>query len=135
VRYVDRLRGCTVTADEVPSLIDEVPVLALVAACAQGVTRFEGVSELRVKESDRLAAVANGLSELGVHVRSGTDWLEVAGPSALCGARLDSLGDHRLAMTWALAGMVASGPVVIEHFDAVDVSYPGFSDDISSLVE
>lgn len=133
VVYAPELHGCTVAAAEVPSLVDEVPVLALVAATARGTTRFEGVGELRVKESDRLTAVTEGLAALGVTARSGPDWLEVEGPARLTAAHLDSLGDHRLAMTWALAGMVANGPVDIERFDAVEVSYPGFSAAVESL--
>ncbi len=134
VSYSPDLRGCAVAASEVPSMVDEVPVLALVAATAHGTTRFEGVGELRVKESDRLDAVCLGLKALGVRARSGPDWLEVDGPSDLTAAQLDSLGDHRLAMTWALAGMVACGPVEIARFDAVEVSYPGFSADVESLL-
>ena len=66
-------------------------------------------------------------------MRTGPDWLEVDGPSPLHGAALDSLGDHRLAMTWAIAGLVADGPVTIERFEAVDVSYPGFGRDLADL--
>lgn len=132
-RFTPGLVATTVTAGEVPSLVDEVPVLALLAATAEGTTRFEGVGELRVKESDRLAAVADGLAALGVTARSGADWLEVDGPAHLAGTTLDSLGDHRLAMTWALAGLAARGPVSVERFDAVDVSYPGFATDLDAL--
>jgi 3-phosphoshikimate 1-carboxyvinyltransferase len=127
------LAATVVSAEEVPSLVDEVPVLALAATQARGVTRFEGVGELRVKESDRLAAVARGLDALGCRVRSGEDWLEVEGPCELGGARLDSLGDHRLAMCWALAGLAAVSPVTVERFEAVDVSYPRFADDLVLL--
>jgi len=133
VAYSDALRATTVEPREVPALVDEVPILALAASAAVGTTRFEGVSELRVKESDRLSAVAGGLGALGVEVRTGPDWLEVDGPARLHGAALDSLGDHRLAMTWAVAGLVADGPVTIERFEAVDVSYPGFTRDLSDL--
>lgn len=131
--YSPDLHATVVTADEVPSLVDEVPVLALVAARAHGTTRFEGVAELRVKESDRLEAIAAGLTQLGVTTRSGEDWLEVDGPASLGAASLDSRGDHRLAMTWALAGLVADGPVDVDRFEAVDVSYPGFASDLDSL--
>jgi len=133
VAYSGALRATTVEPREVPSLVDEVPVLALAASAAVGTTRFEGVSELRVKESDRLSAVAEGLGALGVEVRTGPDWLEVDGPSQLHGTELDSLGDHRLAMTWAVAGLSADGPVTIARFEAVDVSYPGFTQDLSDL--
>jgi 3-phosphoshikimate 1-carboxyvinyltransferase len=127
------LEGVLVDAREVPSLVDEVPVLAVVAAHARGTTRFEGVGELRVKESDRLEAVRAGLSAMGVTVRCGEDWLEVEGPARLSAASLTSLGDHRLAMAWAIAGLVADGPVSIEGWEAVAVSYPRFADDLAAL--
>jgi 3-phosphoshikimate 1-carboxyvinyltransferase len=129
------LQATTVTASEVPSLVDEVPVLAVVACAAHGTTRFDGVSELRVKESDRLAAIAEGLTALGAVVRTGDDWLEVDGPARLHGGVLDSRGDHRLAMAWAVASLAAAGPVTIEDWDAVDVSYPRFAADLASLAE
>jgi len=131
--YTADLVATTVTAEEVPALVDEVPVLALVASRARGTTRFEGVSELRVKESDRLAAIADGLGALGVIVRTGADWLEVDGPAALRGATLPSLGDHRLAMTWALAGLAAEAAVAVERYEAVGVSYPRFAEDLERL--
>lgn len=133
--HTKQLRATLVTEGEVPSLVDEVPVLALVAALAQGTTRFEGVGELRVKESDRLAAVADGLTALGVTVRTGGDWLEVDGPSELGAQTLDSLHDHRLAMVWALAGLVGVGRVKVSDYEAVDVSYPRFADDLAALAD
>jgi 3-phosphoshikimate 1-carboxyvinyltransferase len=133
VRYAEGLHGTTVRAEEVPSLVDEVPLLAVVACSASGVTRFEGVSELRVKESDRLSAIANGLTSLGATVRTGDDWLEVEGPTQLHGASLSSLGDHRLAMAWAVAALTADAPVEIALWEAVDVSYPSFERDLASL--
>lgn len=133
VRGGRELTGVVVPAAEAPSLIDEVPLLAVVATTARGITRFEGIGELRVKESDRLAAIATGLTQLGATVRSGDDWLEVDGPAVLHAATLDSLGDHRLAMAWAVAGLVATGPVTIEDWGAIDVSYPAFADDLGRL--
>jgi 3-phosphoshikimate 1-carboxyvinyltransferase len=127
------LRATNVEATEVPSLIDEIPLLAVVASQARGTTRFSGVAELRVKESDRLTAVADGLAALGATVRSGDDWLEVDGPALLHGARLSSLGDHRLAMSWAVAALVADAPVYIDDWEAVAVSYPHFAQDLASL--
>ncbi len=129
------LTATTVLAKEAPSLIDEVPVLAVVACTAQGTTRFEGIGELRVKESDRLAEIAVGLGRLGVVVRTGDDWLEVDGPARLRGGTLDSKGDHRLAMAWAVASLIAAGPVTVEGWDAVDVSYPRFAEDLASLAQ
>lgn len=132
-RFTSGLRPAVVSADEVPSLVDEVPILALVAAHAHGTSRFEGIAELRVKESDRLQAIEEGLTAFGARVTAGEDWLEVTGPSALAGARLSARHDHRLAMTWYVAGLVASGSTSIEGFDVVAVSYPGFGDDMGAL--
>jgi 3-phosphoshikimate 1-carboxyvinyltransferase len=131
--HTPQLASTTVTAEEIPSLVDEIPILALAAACAQGETRFEGVGELRVKESDRLAAILEGLGALGVTARADGDTLVVSGGARLHGAALDSLGDHRLAMTWAVAGLLAESPVTIERFEAVDVSYPRFAEDVATL--
>jgi 3-phosphoshikimate 1-carboxyvinyltransferase len=128
------LTGVTIPADVVPSLIDEVPLLAVVAAAAHGTTRFEGVAELRVKESDRLAAIVDGLTALGATARAGDDWLEVDGPAVLHSTTVDSLGDHRLAMAWAVAGLVAQGPVTIDGWDAIGVSYPDLERDLEGLL-
>ncbi len=136
VRALGRpLEGVQVTKQEVPTLVDEIPILAVAAACATGVSRFEGVGELRIKESDRLAAIVDGLTRLGVTVRDGEDWFEVQGTGGgpLTATELDSLGDHRLAMAWAVAGLVADGPVAIDCFEAVSVSYPTFADDLAAL--
>lgn len=133
VSHTDQLVATQVAPEEVPSLVDEVPALALVASQAHGTTRFEGVGELRVKESDRLQAIAQGLTTLGCTVRAEDERLEVDGPIRLGGGRLDSLGDHRLAMTWALAGLAASEPVRVARYDAVDVSYPRFAEDLVRL--
>lgn len=127
------LSATTVTAEEIPSLIDEVPILALLATQVPGETRFEGVGELRVKESDRLTAIIDGLTALGADIHADGDTLTVRGATPLHGATLDSQGDHRLAMTWAVAGLIASGPVEIERFESVAVSYPGFAADLSAL--
>lgn len=134
VAHGSTLSATTVTAEEIPSLVDEVPILALAATQAKGTTRFEGISELRVKESDRLEAVRSGLTALGAHAEAGEDWLEVTGPAALTAVELESLDDHRLAMTWAVAGLLADGETVVKGFDAVDVSYPRFREDVEALL-
>lgn len=134
VRYSPGLRATVVTPAEIPSLVDEVPVLALLASGASGETRFEGVGELRVKESDRLAAIVDGLGALGGGARAEEDTLLVTGPAQLDGGvTLDSLGDHRLAMVWTIAGLVAREPVTVTRFEAIDVSYPRFLDDVRLL--
>ena len=132
VSFTPTLKATVVEPWEVPSLVDEVPILALAAACADGVTRFEGVGELRVKESDRLSAIVDGLRALGVDATAEGDVLAVTG-GALQGSQLDALGDHRLAMTWAVAGLVAQGTVSVAGFEVVDVSYPAFARDLAAL--
>ena len=126
------LTGTVVTADEVPGLVDEVPILAVAAACADGETTFEGVGELRVKESDRLATVESELGRMGADVRVDGDTLVVRG-SALTGAEVDSHHDHRIAMACAVAALVADGPTTIAGWDAVATSYPTFEADLDLL--
>lgn len=133
VRFSPSMKGTTVTAEEIPSLVDEIPILALVASQIEGETRFESVGELRVKESDRFSAIVDGLTALGADAFAEGETLVVQGGAALGGATLDSLGDHRLAMTWAIAGLVAGDTVNIEHFDSVDVSYPRFAEDLACM--
>jgi 3-phosphoshikimate 1-carboxyvinyltransferase len=127
------LHGCVVRPWEIASLVDEIPVLALVATQARGLTRFEGVSELRVKESDRLAAIVAGIRSLGGVAWVDGDDLVVSGRVRLRGGDVDSLGDHRLAMTWALAGLISQHPVTVREFDAVEVSFPGFAERLDAL--
>lgn len=132
-RYSETLVATTIEPYEVPALIDEVPILALAATQAHGTTRFNGVGELRVKESDRLEAVRAGLQAFGATVRVGEDWLEVSGPTRLRGCRVSSRGDHRLAMTWIVAGLIADGETVVEDAEAIGVSYPTFIEHLTRL--
>lgn len=136
VEYCDRLHGCEVPAEKIATVIDEVPILALVAAHAKGVTVFRGADELRVKETDRAAAVIEGLALIGIDAwMDGSDLFIEGDPmlSTPAGLRFDAKGDHRLAMTWAVAGLCGANPIEIQGFDAVSVSYPGFLDDIRML--
>lgn len=138
VSYVEHLRSCEVAGREIASLVDEIPVLALVAAHAEGTTVFHEVGELRVKETDRLAAILEGLSKLGVRAWAEGDDLHIEGKLGLVvpeGLVFDSLGDHRLAMTWSLVGFTGAHPVSIRDFEAVRVSYPGFRADIERLAK
>lgn len=134
VNHTAGLVSTHVSADEVPSMIDEIPVLALLATQAEGKTRFDGVYELQVKESNRLEAIREGLTAFGARVAIGPDWLEIEGPTQLNATIRHSLGDHRLAMTWAVAGLVADGETIVEGFDAIEVSYPGFLEDVEGLL-
>lgn len=138
VSYVEHLRSCEVAGREIASLVDEIPVLALVAAHAEGTTVFHEVGELRVKETDRLAAILEGLSKLDVRAWAEGDDLHIEGKPGLVvpeGLVFDSLGDHRLAMTWSLVGFTGAHPVSIRDFEAVRVSYPGFRADIERLAK
>ncbi len=138
VRYSPALHGCEIPSQHFASIIDEVPVLALVAAHAKGVTVFRGVSELRAKESDRLQAIIDGLEVLGIDAWEEGDNLFVEGDPNLSvekGLKFDSDGDHRLAMTWALVGLCGNVPVHVSGMDSISVSYPDFLTDIEGLSE
>lgn len=120
------LRGVEVAPHQVPALIDELPLVALVATQAHGTTRVRGAEELRHKESDRLAALAEGLRRLGAHVTLYPDGFEITGPQPLTGGQVDSHGDHRIAMMLAVASIATAAPVTLSEPDCIDVSYPGF---------
>jgi 3-phosphoshikimate 1-carboxyvinyltransferase len=118
-----------VTAEEVPRLVDELPLLALAAACARGDSVLRGAGELRLKESDRIDAVVTALRALGARIAERPDGWEVRGvPSRLRGGRMDARGDHRIAMLGAVAGLVSREGVAIEGAEVVAISFPGFFD-------
>jgi 3-phosphoshikimate 1-carboxyvinyltransferase len=123
-----RLRGVDVDPEMVPSLIDEFPVLCVAAALAEGVTSIRGAGELRVKESDRISVVANALRAMGVEVDEFPDGMSIKGRESLKGAVIDSMGDHRVAMSFAVASLAAEDVTVIDRSEAVNVSFPGFFD-------
>jgi 3-phosphoshikimate 1-carboxyvinyltransferase len=124
------LRPLEVRAGEAAALIDELPVLAVAAAFLPGVSRITGAAELRVKESDRIAAMAEGLGRMGGRVSELPDGWEIRGGGGLESARVRSGGDHRIAMALAVAGLLAKGVTEIEEAECVAVSYPGFWDDL-----
>lgn len=120
-----------VGGDEVPGLIDEIPVLSVAAAYAEGTTVFRDASELRVKESDRIASMVGAIVAAGGVAEGFEDGLAVTGAgAALRGGRVDSAGDHRVAMAMAVAALAATGPVTVERWDAVATSYPRFEEDL-----
>jgi 3-phosphoshikimate 1-carboxyvinyltransferase len=121
-----RLRGIDVSPGEVAAAIDEVPVLCLAAAVAEGRTRVRGAGELRHKESDRVTGIAAGLRALGARVTVEADEITIDGGRALAGASTEAHDDHRLAMTFAVAGLIARGETAVRGADSVAVSYPGF---------
>jgi 3-phosphoshikimate 1-carboxyvinyltransferase len=127
------LEGTVVEPDEVPLAIDELPLVALLGCFAEGETLVRGAQELRVKESDRIAGVVDGLSGLGADIEATDDGFAVRGSGGLRGGRIDALGDHRLAMMGAVAGLASKEGVEVIGIDAAAVSYPGFLDDLKRL--
>jgi 3-phosphoshikimate 1-carboxyvinyltransferase len=121
-----RLRAVNLDGGDVAQAIDEVPLLLAMATQAEGATRVTGGGELRVKESDRLAAMAEGLRRLGARVEEEADGMTIAGPTPLRAATVDAQGDHRIAMALAVAALTAAGPVQVSGAGSVAVSYPGF---------
>ena len=127
------LKGAAIGGADVPSLIDEIPVLAVAAAAADTLTEIGGAAELRVKESDRIATVADGLRAFGVTLETKADGFVVAGGARLRGTRADAAGDHRVAMAMAVAALAADGDSVVEGWESVVTSYPGFESDLAIL--
>lgn len=127
------LHGVTVAGDLIPRLIDEVPVLAAVAAIADGVTVIRNAAELRVKESDRIAAMVSELRKLGAQVDELPDGMVVQGGGKLRGAEVYSHGDHRIAMALAVAGLLADGETVIDEADCMAISFPKFPQVLAQL--
>ncbi len=121
-------------AETVASIIDEIPILAVLATQAHGTTTIHGASELRHKESDRIEAIVTNLRAMGARIESLDDGLLVHGPAPLRGAPVSSCGDHRIAMAMTVAGMIAEGATEIEGADVVDISYPGFYNDLRTLI-
>lgn len=128
-----RLRGAPVGGDLIPRLIDEIPALAVAACVADGVTRVQDAGELRVKESDRIRAIARELGRMGAHVGELPDGLEIRGGRRLSGARVASGGDHRMAMALVVAGLLADGETVVEDTDCIATSFPGFVQAVNDL--
>jgi len=120
------LTGTEIKGDEIANVIDEIPILAVAGALAEGKTIIRDAKELRVKETDRIAAVAGNLRAMGVEVEEFEDGMAITGGMPLKGARLQSFGDHRIAMAFAVAGLFAKGETVIENVECVATSYPTF---------
>jgi len=133
VRYVRRLSSVTVSGPLIPRLIDEIPVLAVAAASAEGITEIRDAAELKVKESNRIAVVAGMLSQFGAEVTELPDGMRIRGAPALRGAECFSRGDHRIAMAAAVAGLAAEGETLVRGVECVDVSFPGFEHVLNAL--
>jgi 3-phosphoshikimate 1-carboxyvinyltransferase len=127
------LKGTEIGGDVIPRLIDEIPVLAVAACIATGKTVIRDATELSVKESDRIATVVGELSRLGARIEALPDGMIIHGGARLSGAEVDSHLDHRLAMSLAVAGLIARGQTTISHTQVAHVSYPAFFDTLESL--
>jgi 3-phosphoshikimate 1-carboxyvinyltransferase len=127
------LTATDITGDEIPNVIDELPILAVAAALAKGTTTIRDAQELRVKETDRITAVANNLRAMGVNVQESYDGMQIEGGNRLRGTRMQSYGDHRIAMAFAVAGLFADGETIIEGAECIDISYPGFEETLKKF--
>ncbi|MFO0038658.1 MAG: 3-phosphoshikimate 1-carboxyvinyltransferase, partial [Synechococcaceae cyanobacterium] len=127
------LRAFSIDGDLIPRLVDEIPVLAVAACRAEGVSRIRDAAELRVKETDRLAVMARQLGAMGARLEEHEDGLTIQGATDLRGAAVDSETDHRVAMSLAVAAGVATGDTTLARHEAAAVSYPGFWDDLARL--
>jgi 3-phosphoshikimate 1-carboxyvinyltransferase len=127
------LRGTRVAGRDIPLAIDELPLVALAACFAEGETVIAEAGELRRKESDRIATVVDSLSALGARIEGTSDGMRITGTGSLRGGKVDSHGDHRIAMLGAVAGLASEGGVEVTGMEAASVSYPGFSADLASL--
>jgi 3-phosphoshikimate 1-carboxyvinyltransferase len=128
------LKGTVIQGKEVPQLIDELPILAVAGALASGTTIIRHAQELRVKESDRIAAIAHNLRIMGAQVIEMNDGLEIHGPAPLRGARVASFGDHRIAMAFAVAGLFAEGETIVQDVECIRESYPGFENALEEFI-
>jgi 3-phosphoshikimate 1-carboxyvinyltransferase len=129
------LHGTVIRGQEIPNVIDEIPILAVAGALASGTTVIADARELRVKETDRIATVAENLRAMGVMVEETEDGMKILGGAKLHGARMNSFGDHRIAMAFAIAGLFAEGDTIIENVECVKTSYPGFLETLEKIVK
>jgi 3-phosphoshikimate 1-carboxyvinyltransferase len=127
------LQAFSIGAELIPRLVDEIPVLAVAACCAEGISRVTGAEELRVKETDRLAVMARQLGAMGARIEEFADGMTIQGGVELHGAAVDSETDHRVAMSLAVAAQIARGATSLERAEAAAVSYPNFWDDLQRL--
>ena len=133
IRY-SKLRGITIGGDIIPRLIDEIPIIALMATQAKGQTIIKNAEELKVKETNRIDAIATQLGRLGAMITPTDDGLIIEGDQSLRGGKADSLTDHRIGMTLSIASLISDGPVELENESAISVSYPSFFDDLERLI-
>lgn len=128
-----KLRAIKISGEIIPRIIDEIPIIAVAATQAEGLTEIRGARELRVKESDRIATISSELRKMGAKIEELEDGMSIIGPTRLKGTAVKSYGDHRVAMAMAMAGLIADGETVIEDTDCIDTSFPGFESILWSI--
>ncbi|MFN5579121.1 MAG: 3-phosphoshikimate 1-carboxyvinyltransferase [Akkermansiaceae bacterium] len=128
------LKGTTLLPEEIPNLIDEIPVIAVAAALASGETHIRGARELRVKETDRITTTVESLRKMGVDVEELEDGMIIHGGKPLHAAEIESHGDHRIAMAFCIAGLFAKGETIVRGTDCINTSYPGFSHHLDAIL-
>jgi 3-phosphoshikimate 1-carboxyvinyltransferase len=129
------LKSASLTKEIIPRLIDEIPVIAVIAAVAEGKTIITGAEELKVKESNRITSMVTEMKKLGIQVRELPDGMEIEGPNEIRGGRVESYGDHRIAMAMAVAGLFANEPVEIENSECIAVSFPDFEKKLKAITK
>lgn len=129
------LHGCTIQGEIIPRVIDEIPILAVAAAAAQGTTVIKDAAELRLKESDRLQALAEELGKVGADIKAQPDGLVITGPTRWRGGEVDSRGDHRIALALLMVAAISEEQISVKHGDSVNVSFPNFQDVLRALRE
>lgn len=127
------LKACKIGGAVIPRLIDEIPILAIAATCAEGITIIEDAAELRVKESDRIVAMVKELTKLGANVTERPDGMAIVGGKTLTGTEVESYDDHRIAMSLAIAALIAKGKTSINHAESAAISYPSFIPTLQGL--
>lgn len=128
------LKGCTIEGEVIPKLIDEIPIIAVLACFAEGTTVIKDAAELKVKESNRIDVMVKNLSAMGADITATEDGMIINGGHELHGAVIDSMMDHRIAMSFAIAGLNADGETKIEGSEVVNISYPTFYDDLNAMM-
>ncbi len=129
-----QLEATTIEGDIIPRLIDEIPILALLATQAKGKTIIRNAEELKVKETDRIIAVVSELKKLGANIEATEDGMIIEGPTNLHGGRLESYGDHRIGMMAAVAALITNSPIELNDVDCIAVSYPTFFEHVNVLI-
>ena len=135
ISHTDSLKPFTIEGGLVPRLIDEIPVLAVLATQCHGKTIIRDAAELKVKESDRIALVVDGLRKMGAHIEAREDGMEISGPTPLVGTEIHAQGDHRIAMSFAVAGLIAEGTTTIHGAESIATSYPDFEKHLHELTQ